>query len=196
MLRSRQMDSWSEAAAGRKLTYDDFVQFPDDGLRHELIDGEHYVTPAPRIIHERVVGRLFAALYNHLELNQAGEAFGSRVDVVLSPYDVVEPDVLVVLADQQKILTEENVRGAPAIVVEVLSAGTSRRDRDIKRVLYDRAGVREYWMVDPVRATVVRCVRNEAGALVNRAPLRRSSGATLTSDLLPGFALALEKLFA
>jgi Uma2 family endonuclease len=190
------MESWSAAAAGRKLTYDDFVHFPDDGLRHELIDGVHYVTPAPLIVHERVVTRLLVALVNHLDACQAGEAFGSRVDVVLSLYDVVEPDLLVVLSDQQQILTEENVRGAPAIVVEVLSRSTSGRDRDIKRALYDRAGVREYWMVDPVRATVVQCVRNEAGALVSRAPLRRSARATLTSDLLPGFALTLEKLFA
>ncbi len=71
------------------------------------------------------------------------------LDTVLSPWDVVEPDLLFVAADQLDILTEPNVQGAPALVVEVLSPSTRRRDLGIKRQLYDRGGVREYWVVDP-----------------------------------------------
>ncbi len=123
-----------------KLTYSDFVR-PRDGLRHELIDGVHYVTPSPAVVHQRLVGRLHGALFKYFEARQFGEVFVAPLDIVLSPHDVVEPDLLVVLADQSDILTPLNIRGAPAIVIEVLSPGTGARDHGIKRNLYSQAGV-------------------------------------------------------
>jgi Uma2 family endonuclease len=114
-----------------KLTYDDFVNFPDDGQRHELIDGEHYVTPSPAMIHQRLVGRLHLAIGKWLEEHPVGEVFLAPFDVVLSDHDVVEPD-LVVLSSQHDILTKLHVRGTPALVIEVLSPGTRRRDMGLK----------------------------------------------------------------
>src|SRR5262245_5980284 len=137
-----------------RLTYEDLLNFPDDGQRHELIDGEHYVTPSPNIRHQVLVVRLVTALANHLSQHPVGSVFCAPLDCVFTNFDVVEPDVLVVLGDQHEILTEQNVRGAPAIVIEILSPGTSRRDRGIKRDLYERGGVREYWIVDPVRNSI------------------------------------------
>jgi Uma2 family endonuclease len=77
-----------------KLTYDDFVQFPDDGKRHELIDGEHYVTPSPSIAHQRVSGRLYLLIGTWLEEHPVGQLFYAPLDVVFSEFDVVEPDLL------------------------------------------------------------------------------------------------------
>jgi Uma2 family endonuclease len=186
MLRSLCSNVMTTAA--RKLTYDDFLLFPDDGKRHELIDGVHYVTPSPVIVHQRLVGRLHNALYVYLEAHRSGEVFGSPLDVVLSQHDVVEPDLQVILADQVEILTDANVRGAPAIVVEIASPSTKRRDEGIKRDLYKRAGVREYWTVDPNEPRVT--VRPQAGEM------RVLDGdAVLTTPLLPGFSLALPELF-
>jgi Uma2 family endonuclease len=145
--------------AAHKLTYDDFLCFPDDGRRHELIDGEHFVTPSPFERPQRVSLDLTLALGNYLRTSRVGSLYVAPFDVVLSNHDIVEPDLLIILADQQDILTEKHVRGAPAIVVEILSPGTRTRDETLKRDLYARAGVREYWMVDPD----ARAVRAFAG---------------------------------
>ena len=184
----------SEASA-RKLTYDDFVNFPDDGLRHELIDGEHYVTPAPAIKHQRVSGRLFGELYGYLKEHPVGEVFHAPSDVVISPIDVVERDLLIVLADQSNIVTDKHVRGTPAIVVEILSPGTRRVDESIKRDLYDRGGVREYWVVDPVRDAVTIHRRSGGGSLTPEPALTADGGDRLTSPLLPGWSADLVTLF-
>ena len=135
---------------GVKLTYDDFVLFPDDGKRHELIDGEHYVTPSPNTAHQRIVGRLHLALGRYLETHPVGELFLAPFDVVFSQFDVVEPDLLYITAERRdSVLTTQHVRGTPDLVIEVGSPGTRRRDETIKRRLYERAGVSEYWIVDP-----------------------------------------------
>jgi len=116
-----------------KLTYEDFLSFPDDGRRHELIDGEHFVTPSPAERHQRVLLKLVLALGNYFEAAGAGCVYCAPFDVVLSNHDIVEPDLLVILADQQDIVTEKHVRGAPAIVIEILSPGTRSRDETLKR---------------------------------------------------------------
>jgi Uma2 family endonuclease len=179
-----------------RLTYDDFLSFPDDGQRHELIDGEHYVTPSPNIPHQRLLGRLYAALHQYFLTSPCGEAFFAPLDVVLSDHDIVEPDLLVVLNDQSDIVTKLHVRGAPAILVEVLSPSTRRRDQTLKHRLYDRVGVREYWLVDPDRDAVTVCRRTDAHELAPAAELSAASGDSLVSPLLPGFSLLIRELFA
>ena len=178
-----------------RLTYQDFLNFPDDGQRHELIAGEHYVTPSPNIPHKRLVVRLTIAIGNYLDRHHIGQVFCAPLDCVFSNVDVVEPDVLVVLEDQEQILTEKHVRGAPALVIEILSPGTSRRDFGIKRDLYERGGVREYWIVDPVRDSLRVLSRSDDGKLTLESELSSAGGSTLTTPLLPGFALSLEALF-
>jgi Uma2 family endonuclease len=178
-----------------RLTYDDYVRIPDDGLRHEIIDGVHYVTPPPLLRHQVLLGRLHVAIANHLDSRpDSGEVYVSPVDTVFTQWDVVEPDLLFVAADQRHILTEANVQGAPALVVEILSPSTRRRDLGIKRDLFDRGGVREYWIVDPVQRDVVVHRRNADGLLEAIARLRADN--VLQTPLMPGFALSMTKLFA
>ena len=89
------------APADTRFTYDDFVLFPDDGKRHEIIDGEHYVTPSPNVRHQRLVKRPMFEIERYLMANpRMGEVFPSPLDVVLSPWDVVAPDLLLVAGDQ------------------------------------------------------------------------------------------------
>ena len=177
-----------------KLTYEDFLRFPDDGLRHELIDGEHYVTPSPATVHQRLVSRLHGAFFVYFQAHSVGEVFTAPFDVVLSTHDVVEPDLLVILADQAEIVNDANVRGAPAIVIEIASPSTRRRDEGIKKNLYDRAGVREYWMVDPVSRTIAVRAQPEGRSEAIAARLLAADD-VLTTPLLPGFALPLSELF-
>jgi Uma2 family endonuclease len=179
-----------------KLTYDDFLSFPDDGQRHELIDGEHCVTPSPATVHQRLVRELLVALDTYFKTTRHGEVFGAPFDVVLSWHDVVEPDLVVVLADQPEIVTEKHVRGAPALLVEVLSPGTRRRDLGIKSRAYERCGVREYWLVDPDRQAIIVRRRDGTEALTDGVTLGTEGGHNLTSALLPGFSLAVGDLFA
>jgi len=184
-----------QPASARKLTYEDFLSFPDDGQRHELIDGVHYVTPSPATRHQRVSRDLLVALATFLNATGIGEVFAAPFDVVFSNFDIVEPDLLVILADQSEIVTDKHVRGAPAIVVEILSPGTRRRDEGIKRRLYERSGVREYWVIDPdLDSIVVEHLGPDAARAAH--PLEAAAGDALTSSLLPGFSLRLLDLFS
>ena len=175
-----------------KLTYDDYVLFPDDGMRHELIDGEHYVTPSPSTRHQRISLRLTLELGNWLRSHQVGELFAAPFDVVFTKFDVVEPDLLYVSRERAtEFITEEHALGAD-LVVEIGSPGTRRRDETLKLSLYERAGVSEYWFVDPDQ-DVIRVYRRTAAQF---APPESFSGhAALRTPLLPGFELPLEKVF-
>ena len=181
----------------RRLTYDDFLLFPDDdGLRHEIIDGEHYVTAAPNLRHQELVGRLFLSIGGFVEDRpERGRAFLSPFDVVFSFHDIVEPDLVFVAPDQLEILTEKNIQGTPALVVEILSPSTRKRDWEIKRALYDRSGVREYWLVDPEQDVVTIHRRALDGSFPRTARLTAKALDTLDSPLLPGWSLGLARLF-
>lgn len=179
-----------------RLTYDDFLLFPDDGNRHELIDGVHYVTPSPDVRHQAIVVRLVLAIGNHLQSHpHLGRVFVAPLDVVLSNHDIVEPDVLFVATEQAAILTEKNVQGPPALVIEVLSPSTRKRDAQAKRRLFERSGVREYWLVDPELDTVQVLRMTPDGKLLRVVELSMENDETLTTPLLPDWALALRDIF-
>jgi Uma2 family endonuclease len=180
---------------GVKLTYDDFVLFPDDGQRHELIDGEHYVTPYPNMKHQRVLGNLFLVIASWLETHPVGEAFLSPFDVVFSNIDVVEPDLLYLSNERAaEALTPQHVRGVPELVVEIGSPGTRKRDETIKRRLYERSGVTEYWILDP-ELDVVRVYRRVGETFGRALELTREGGDVLTTPLLEGIQLPLGRVF-
>ena len=183
------------AGPGVKLTYDDFVLFPDDGKRHELIDGEHHVTPPPNIRHQQILGELFGFLWTHLQAHPIGRAFLAPLAVVFSRFDVVEPDLLYVSHETAaRILTPQHAQGTPELVVEIGSPSTRKRDDTIKKRLYERAGVAEYWIIDPEKH-VVRILRNADGQFKPPIELSAAAADVLSTPLLPGFALALTRLF-
>ena len=178
-----------------KLTYDDFVQFPDDGKRHELIDGVHYVTPSPNMNHQQVLGMLHGLIWTHLQMQPVGKVFLSPFDVVLSMFDVVEPDLLYLSNERaSKALTPANVKGVPNLVVEIASKGTRKRDETVKRHLYEREGIEEYWVVDP-EVEVIRVYRREGTSYGRPIELSREAGDVLTTPLLQGLSLPLARVF-
>jgi Uma2 family endonuclease len=181
---------------GVKLTYEDFVHFPDDGKRHELIDGEHYVTPSPNTKHQRVLGRLHLLIGTWLETHRIGQVFFAPYDVVFTDVDIVEPDLLYFSNERAaQVITPKHARGAPEIVVEIASPGTRRRDETIKRRLYEREGVTEYWVVDP-DLDVVRVYGREGTGFARAVELAHEAGDTLTTPLLPGLEMPLDRIFA
>jgi Uma2 family endonuclease len=179
---------------GVKLTYDDFVLFPDDGKRHELIDGEHYVTPSPNLKHQTISGNIHLRIGTWLEQHPIGRIFYAPFDVVFSLFDVVEPDLLYMSHERAaQVLTQANVQGAPELVIEIGSKGTRKRDETIKRRLYERSGVSEYWVVDP-EIDVVRVYRRGANGFERPLELRAEAGDVLATDLLPGLSLPLTRM--
>ena len=181
--------------AGVKLTYDDFLLFPDDGKRHELIDGEHFVTPSPNTKHQTVSMTLSIVIGGWLEAHTIGRVYHAPFDVVLSRFDVVEPDLLYMSnARAADVLTPQHVRGAPELVIEIGSPGTRARDETLKRALYERMGVEEYWFVDP-EIDVVRVYRRSGERFARAVELSREANDVLTTHLLPGLELPLTRVF-
>ena len=183
------------ASPGVKLTYEDFLLFPDDGQRHELIDGEHYVTPSPNTKHQRVSGNLHLLMGSWLEIHPVGRVFYAPYDVVFSSFDVVEPDLLYLSNERMaEVVTPQHVRGAPEIVIEIGSPGTRKRDVTIKKRLYERSGVSEYWVVDP-ELDVVRVYRRSEEVFGRAIELSSEADDTVTTPLLPGLEMPLKRIF-
>jgi Uma2 family endonuclease len=205
-----------------RLTYRDILALPDDLLRHELIDGEHIVSPAPILAHQRVVGNLYFHLRIYLERHPVGVALLSPLDVLLSEHDMVEPDLIYISEDRKRRqLNAKRLVGPPDLAVEVLSPATRRLDETRKLRLYESFGVSEYWLIAPDEETV-RVYRMKGKSLVLADRLPRSGapaagspgsgsprsvapgprlamsapGRPLTTPLLPGLALPMTKLFA
>ena len=187
----------SSPARDTRLTVDDFMLFPDDGKRHEIIDGVHYVTPSPVTRHQAILGRLHLSLGSFLATHpQLGRVYFAPFDVIFTRWDVVEPDLLVIAGDQLDILTKKNVQGAPAVVVEILSPGTRKVDEQTKRRLFDRGGVREDWLIDPELDLVKMYRRSDDGGFPRVAELARDGGHAHQSDLCRVGPLALTRLLA
>jgi Uma2 family endonuclease len=178
-----------------KLTYEDFVLFPDDGKRHELIDGEHYVTPSPNTKHQAISVNLAGMIWGYLQQRPIGRVFMAPLDVVFSDFDTVEPDLLYLSnARVATVLTPKHAKGAPDLVVEIGSKGTRKRDETIKRRLYERFGVSEYWVIDP-QIDTIKVYRRAGDRYKRAAELSLEDGDVLTTPLLPGLDLPLAKIF-
>jgi Uma2 family endonuclease len=176
-----------------RLTYADWAASPDDGLRREIIGGELFVTPPPAIKHQRISREIEFRLLTYLRERERGEVLNAPVGLCLSGEDVVEPDLVVVLTESRATIGEQAIFGAADLVVEILSPGTAKRDLVVKRALYESAGVREYWVVDPEGKTV-EVLRLDGAAYVRHGLFEREH--TLTSSVLAGLELALAEVFS
>lgn len=121
---------------------------PDDGQRYEVIDGELFVSPAPRWTHQEAVGALYLLLQPYVARQQAGHTILSPADVEFAPDTVVEPDLFVVPLVKGRRPRDWREASHMLLAIEVLSPGTARLDLVRKRALYQREGVDEYWIVD------------------------------------------------
>ena len=178
----------------RKLTYEDYVLIPDDGQRHEIIDGEHYVSPAPFVPHQDLLVELTVRLGSFVKAHRLGRLLVAPTDVLLSVHDIVQPDLLFVSNERAAIVGLKNLQGAPDLVIEILSPRTRRLDEGAKLQAYERFGVREYWMFDPSRQGVRPWERTDEG-FRPKPFLSAAAGDVLATSLLPGFELPLAELF-
>ncbi|HEY9598703.1 MAG TPA: Uma2 family endonuclease [Cyanophyceae cyanobacterium] len=180
-----------------RWTIQDVEALPDnEGIRYEIINGELFVTRSPHHKHQQVTGRIFAALDSWSLDSGLGEA-SIMPGLIFSDADNVAPDVVWVSRDRLAQIGDEagHLRGAPELVVEVLSPGKANEDRDrlAKLKLYSVQGVQEYWIVDRI-AQLIAVYRRENAQLALIATLRSED--QITSPLLPGFACGVARLFA
>lgn len=129
-------------------TIEELLALPEDGLGHELLDGEHVVSPAPSPNHQRAVGEFWDILRRSIQGRTDVEVFGSPADIQLSPRTLVQPDVFILRTDPHRRLENWADAPVPILAVEILSPTTAARDRGAKRRLYLEAGVEEYWIAD------------------------------------------------
>ncbi len=129
-------------------TIEELLALPEDGLRHELLDGEHVMTPAPSVDHQRVLGPLSRHLADATADHPDLEALTSPADIRLGPRTLVQPDLFIVVSDPDHRFRDWADAPIPLLAVEILSPSTAARDRGQKRRLYLEAGVEEYWIVD------------------------------------------------
>ncbi len=174
------------------VTYDDYQHLPDDGNRYEIIGGELFMTPSPRTLHQIISLNIASELHVHVSKKHLGRVFEAPTDIVLSMADVVQPDIMFVAQERLHIITEKNIIEAPDVAIEILSESTAKRDRNEKKELYEKHGVKEYWIVDPDEKQIEQFIlRNESFELKNK--LQESE--KLTSEVIEGFDLELIKVF-
>jgi len=170
-------------------TIEELLSLPEDGQRHELLDGVHVVTPSPRLVHQRVLGTLWFGLMAGLQGRPELELFSSPADIVLGPRTLVQPDLFVIRIDPAHPPAEWAEVGVPVLAIEVLSPTTAPRDRGAKRRIYQAAGVGEYWIVDPDARLVERWLPTDARPEILTERLTWSSDGTIVLDLV------LQRLF-
>ena len=176
--------------------YSDILSIPEwpDGPAVEIIDGDLFLVPSPNIQHQRISSKIEKYLNKYLENAPVGEVFHAPVDVVLSDMDVVIPDIIFVISENSSIIQRMNIQGVPDLIVEILSTNENR-DLVIKKDLYQRHLLPEYWIVDPKHEMVVAHRSDPDDPDKFGAALEFSGEDILTTPLLPGIEIAVSSLF-
>jgi Uma2 family endonuclease len=175
------------ATACPRVSFADLEKWPEDGRRYELYDGEVYEVPSPFPIHQIASARLHLALADYVR-DHGGIVLYAPLDIVLTEYDVVQPDLLLFTRERQHLVNPRKVtRAQPDLAIEILSPGTAGNDRGRKMQLLARHGVREFWLVDAdAQAIEVYCLSGNQFVLAGTA----KGAGRVQSPLLPELSLA------
>ncbi|HLC16495.1 MAG TPA: Uma2 family endonuclease [Thermodesulfovibrionia bacterium] len=165
-------------------TYDDYVRLPDNGIRYEVIEGNLYMTPAPRTKHQLAVARLHGCFWDYLKEHHEGEVYFSPIDLIIPGFATpVQPDLLFISKEHPDIVQENFIEGVPDLLIEVLSPGNPMHNRRTKYDIYARAGVREYWIVDTDASKIeVYVLRGQAYALLKSFSADESACSEVLQD--------------
>jgi Uma2 family endonuclease len=175
-----------------KFTYSDYRLLPDNGKRYEILEGELLMSPSPNTKHQIVLLNLAAILKSFVERNNLGQIFIAPYDVVLSKYDVVQPDIIFISNKNKQIIKSTHIEGVPDLVIEIISPGSAQRDRIIKRKIYALHGIKEFWLVHPEKEQV-QVLRLEKGDFQRITELTRED--VLTSPMFSGLEIRLVEVF-
>jgi len=138
--------------------YAAYAAIPYDGKRHEILEGDHFLNPAPNLYHQEISRRIQFQLYAQIELQELGVVIDAPVDVQLSERNIVQPDLVVITKKSWHILTPSKVKGIPDLLIEILSPSNPDHDLTTKRRVYEKCGVPEYWIVFPEEHRVLQLI--------------------------------------
>lgn len=175
----------------KKYTYEDYVKTSDD-KRYELIDGELLMTPSPVPEHQRILRKIGFMLEKFVTEDNLGELFYAPCDVYFDNENVVQPDILFISKDRLNIIGEKNIQGAPDLIIEIISESSAYRDMVLKKKLYARHGVREYWIVIPEGKEIEAYILKDS---TYQLSMVYSNEDTLDSPLLKGLKIGLKEIF-
>ncbi|AGL02271.1 Uma2 family endonuclease [Desulfoscipio gibsoniae] len=175
----------------RLYTYDDYLKIDDDN-QYELIGGKLILVPAPRTLHQELVGKIYRRVAEFIYDNNLGKVLIAPTDVLLSDTEKPQPDILFISIERLNIITEMNVQGAPDLVVEILSPSTGKNDRVEKSKMYYKHGVKEYWIVDPDHKTIEVFISGEKNWNLFQS---YDDEDILTSPLIKGLQIQLKDIF-
>ena len=181
-----------EALLTKRLTYSDYVQLtPPDSGHYQLIQGELMTMTSPNTRHQRIIRLLTKSLESYLEKYPIGEIFLSPMDVVFTDGDVYQPDILFILESNKHIIEETKINGVPDLIVEVLSPSNAYYDLVVKKKIYEKCGVREYWIVDPLQNTLDLYVLHN-NKFQHKIQIEKKG--KIPSEIFPGLDLDLETI--
>ncbi len=177
------------------FTYSDIEKWPEwpEGPLVEIIAGELYIVPSPIVSHQDVLRRLLVILDKHVKSKKIGRIFSAPLDVVFSEKDVVDPDLFYISLSKEELIQVKNIQGAPDFIIEILS---ENRNRDLieKKALYEKYGVREYWIVDPENLSVTVFLLDKTQKKYQKG-LEFSSENELIGKVLPSLKLKVAEIF-
>jgi Uma2 family endonuclease len=183
---------WIPGPKQGQWTYQDYAAIPEDGHRYEVVRGTLYMAPAPSTEHQGSVTRFVYFLMAHVEFKGLGRVFVAPTDVELSPGDIVQPDVFVVLNIHLGYITSSRIIGAPDLAIELASPSTARHDLSRKLNAYAHAGVPEYWIANP-DAHTIEVLKLEGSAFSSLGLF--SGSAMLPSLVVPDLPVRVEQFF-
>jgi len=173
-------------------TYEDYLKLPPDGKTYQIIGGKLFMTPAPTPYHQKVSRNLEFILWSWVKENNLGEVLYAPVDVVFSSVNVVQPDIIFISKNKIEILKERGIFGAPDLIVEIISPSTSELDIKLKKDLYQRFGVKEYWIVYP-REKKIQVYQLKGGTYRLKGVFLGED--IIRSELIKGLEINLKEVF-
>lgn len=182
----------TERLTYRKASIEEFWALPESVLPVEYINGEIIMAPTPTVAHQSILRELIRPLDEFVRQNNLGRIFFSPLDVILPSGAVVQPDLFfLTLEENERAIAAKRVYDVPSFAVEILSPGSVKHEAITKRRLYEKNGVREYWIVDPETRTISQLILKEG----HYALTELSEADTIRSAALPGFEASVAQFF-
>lgn len=175
----------------RRAPVEEFWSLPESVLPVEYVNGEIVMAPTPTVLHQRTSRNIFSVLDRHVEKSRLGQLYYAPLDVILPTGEVVQPDIFLLTAKQaERALKEKRVSDVPPFAVEILSPGTASHDTLTKREIYEKNGVREYWIVDAKQRSLAQLLLRKKRYVVKEL----GEADAIKSSVLEGFGMRVGEL--
>lgn len=177
--------------AARTYTFADYQNLPE-GAPYQLIGGDLIMSPAPTLYHQQIAGNIFFLMRDYVNKKQLGKILFAPVDVYLDEENTFQPDIVFVSKERTSIMDEQKINGAPDLVIEILSESTAYYDLKKKKEYYEKYGVKEYWIADPMEKTIDLYVLGARGFIMEA---QAKMNQTIASVIIQGFEVNTSNIF-